>query len=262
MNHAGSHKTPASGRPRHLALAGDGGLGGDRAMRQARAALRRDIEREHRKKARAKLAELRAQLGAARLVRKNAHAEVVSRCRSARLAVRDKTRLERLRVLDELRKALHAERQAARDTCAIRKEEAKQTTSGAIEHARAELEAERKYQDDLKRIERGNRAQRLGVHRASARERRSESDDEVRTNIPAELLSLFEKVKRGIKASARETRTEAFLKYAEEHPHEVLESIDDKTEKVIRDLERQEREAHRHVRRKRYTAAELAAVPF
>jgi hypothetical protein len=80
--------------------------------------------------------------------------------------------------------------------------------------------------------------------------------------LPPELVSLFEKVKRGIKGSARASRLEVFLKYAEEHPHEVLAAIDDKTEDVIRDLERQQREAARHVRRRRYTAAELAAVPF
>jgi hypothetical protein len=52
------------------------------------------------------------------------------------------------------------------------------------------------------------------------------------------------------------------LRYAEEHPDEVLAAIDDKTEQVIRDLERQEREAARQFRQRKYTPAELAAVPF
>jgi len=230
--------------------------------RKHRASLRRDIERDHRRKARAKLVELREQLRAARLSRKNALGDATLRCRAERIAVREKTRMERLLALEELRKALHAERQAARDTCAVRKEDAKKATSDAIQRARGELDAERKYQDDLKRIESGNRARRFATHRSSARERRSESDDEVRVNIPAELVALFERVKAGIKGSARETRTEAFLRYAEENPDEVLVALDDKTEAVIRDLERQEREAARHLRRRRYTPAELAAVPF
>jgi hypothetical protein len=50
-------------------------------------------------------------------------------------------------------------------------------------------------------------------------------------------------VKRTIKGGPRETRTEAFLRYAEEHPSQYLESIDDKTEALIRELERREREA-------------------
>ncbi len=49
-------------------------------------------------------------------------------------------------------------------------------------------------------------------HCALARiERQAESDDEVRSNIPPELVALFERVKRGIKASPRMSRTEAFL---------------------------------------------------
>lgn len=36
------------------------------------------------------------------------------------------------------------------------------------------------------------------------------------------------------------SRTEAFLKYAEEHPSEVLEAIDDKTDALIRELEQKE----------------------
>ena len=42
-------------------------------------------------------------------------------------------------------------------------------------------------------------------------ERQAESDDEVRSNIPPELVALFERVKRGIKASPRMSRTESFL---------------------------------------------------
>lgn len=230
--------------------------------RQQHAAIRRDIEREHRRKARQKLKELREQLRASRLTRKNALVEVSSRCRGERLAVRDRTRLERLRALEELRRALHEERQAARDACAARRAETKRATSDAVTAARAELESERKYQEDLKRIERGNRERHLATRRRTAGERRSESDDEVRVNIPAELVGLFERVKSGIRATARETRTEAFLRYAEEHPGEVLAALDDKTEALIRDLERQEREAARHVRRRRHAPTAHAGVPF
>ena len=81
-------------------------------------------------------------------------------------------------------------------------------------------------------------------------------------SLPPDLVALFERVKRGLKGSPRETRTEAFLRYAEEHPGEVLAALDDKTERVIRDLERQEREVARHVRKRSYTSAELADVPF
>jgi hypothetical protein len=49
-------------------------------------------------------------------------------------------------------------------------------------------------------------------------ERQAESDDEVRGNVRPELVALFERVMRSIKASPRTSRTEASLHYAEKHP--------------------------------------------
>jgi hypothetical protein len=135
-----------------------------------------------------------------------------------------------------------------------------------IGRARAELLAEKAYQADLRRIERANRKRRQEAPRVTRIERQAESDDEVRGNLPAELVPLFERVKRGIKASPRMSRTESFLKYAEEHPDELLVAIDDKTDALVRELEQQEREARRSLRRgsprPRYTPEQLAEVPF
>lgn len=114
----------------------------------------------------------------------------------------------------------------------------------------------------MRRIERGNRQRRAELIRASHKERQSESDDEVRGNIPPELVALFERVKGRIKGSDRMTRTEAFLHYAEEHPREVLLSIEDKTEAVIRDLERQAAKAEREARRTLSPRALEEEVPF
>jgi hypothetical protein len=79
-------------------------------------------------------------------------------------------------------------------------------------------------------------------------------------------VPLFEKVKRGIKASPRMSRTEAFLQYAEENPHEVLQVIEEENEAKLRQLEKEHREAERAYkrgpRRRRYTPEELADVPF
>ena len=56
------------------------------------------------------------------------------------------------------------------------------------------------------------------------------------------------------------------LEYAEEYPDEVLASVDDKTEALIRELEEQQRQARRDLRRgpprARYTPEQLAEVPF
>lgn len=52
-------------------------------------------------------------------------------------------------------------------------------------------------------------------------ERRSESDDEVRSNLDPSLVPLFDRLRRSIKATPRKSRTEAFLQWVEEHPDEV-----------------------------------------
>jgi hypothetical protein len=95
----------------------------------------------------------------------------------------------------------------------------------------------------------GNRQRRKEAPAITRIERRGESDDEVRGNIPPELVALFERVKRGIKASPRMSRTEAFLHYAEFNPDEVLAAISDKTDELVRQLEEQHREAQRVARR-------------
>ena len=172
----------------------------------------------------------------------------------------------RLRVLEELREAMRAERLGARQACTVRLGEAR-GIKDSILRARAELLAEKKYEADLRRIERANRKRRQEAPRVTRIERQAESDDEVRSNIPPELVALFERVKRGIKASPRMSRTEAFLHYAEENPDEVLAAVDDKTDALIRELEAQHREARRSLRRPpprrpRYTPEQLAEVPF
>lgn len=213
--------------------------------RRARKRLLRDIDRDLKSKAKATLASLRAQLRAARVAHKHALADAVGRCRAHRLAVREKLQAERAHTLAELRAKGEAERAQARGACSLDKGKSTKGSGSAVEGARVALAAERAHQEGLKRIERGNRARAKERPRATAAERRSESDDEVRQSVPPELVGLWERVKRSIKAGPRETRLENFLRYAEEHPDEYLASIDDKTEAVIRDLERQEEEAYK-----------------
>jgi hypothetical protein len=227
--------------------------------------LYRELERDRKKKAREKIASLAEQLREARKRRKLAFREAKERCRAERIAARERARAMRLRVLEELREAMHAERLGARQACTVRLGEAR-GIKDTILRARAELQAEKKYEADLRRIERANRKRRSEAPRVTRIERRGESDDEVRGNLPPELVALFERVKRGIKASPRMSRTEALLKYAEEHPDEVLVVIDDRTDALVRELEQQQRQVRRDLRRGpprvKYTPEQLAEVPF
>ncbi len=101
--------------------------------------------------------------------------------------------------------------------------------------ARAELLAEKKYEADLRRIERANRKRCQEAPRVTRIERQAENDDEVRSNLST--------ARRPVRA--RETRDQGvaahvahgiFPPYAAK-PDEVLAAVDDKTDALIRHLE-------------------------
>ncbi len=229
--------------------------------------LWKEINREERTKKRALLVELRVQIREARARRKYALLAAKERCRSERLAARERARMLRLRALQELKEAVVAERAAARQTCSVKIGEARAIRDD-VERARAKHAAEREYQKDLRRIEAANRQRRKEHPHATHIERRTESDDEVRASIPAELIPLFEKVKRGIRSSPRMSRVETFLLYVEQNPRAMLEAIGDKADALVRELEQRERdedaarERSGARRRSRYTPEQLAEVPF
>jgi hypothetical protein len=230
--------------------------------RSQRAKLMREIAREEKKKKREHLLALRAAILAARASHKRAIQHARERCRMARVEARAKATALRAKALEELKAAIALERTAARTSC----ERARGSASSAKGHAaraRGELKAEQQFRREMRRIEQSARDRHRELAKKQKRgERQHESDDEVRGNIPPELVYLFNQVKRLIKPSPHRTRTEAFLEYAEQHPREVLSALEDKSEDMIRDLERREREAAQAVRRplSRRELAEL--VPF
>ncbi len=209
----------------------------------------RDIAREHKLQARAHLAALKDAIREARAAHKHGIAHARSTCRAARLNVRRDVSELRARLLAELKVAVAAERAAARSSCA----EARALARGHKERghrSRLELAAERQFRREMRQIEQSNRARRKELTRGRSRgEAQSESDDAVRGNIPPELVALFERVKGSIRASDRQTRTESFLHYAEEHPREVLLSIEDESETRLRDLEKQASAAARAMKK-------------
>ncbi len=217
--------------------------------RRQRAAIMREIAREHRKAQRIELRSLRDALREAHQKRRSALREAKQACRSGRVLARQHAKELRTRLLAEMRQAVQSERQAARDACRADLA-AGRALQSQVEQARAKLAAETKFRREMRRIARANKERRRELApRRVHRERMTESDDEVRANIPPELVGLFEKVKRSIRGSERQSRTEAFLHYAEEHPAEVLTAIEDRTEAVIAELEAREREAERALRR-------------
>jgi hypothetical protein len=219
------------------------------AKRQ-RAQLMREIARDLRAKQRAELATLRGEIQAARGRRRAALVEVRDACGAGKRQARERIRARRREVLEALKREIADERARAYSACEARIQAA-HAARGAHASAREKFRAERSYQRELKRIERGNkqrRAEAFGTRRRGTEAIR-ESDDEVRGNIPPELVGLWERVKGRVRGSDRKSRTEAFLEYAESHPSEVLAALDDRTDAVIAELEGKERAGRRALRR-------------
>ena len=210
----------------------------------------KQIAEAERRRWREKVTELRAAISSARLEHRGALRAARHRCRADRAIVRVRVREMRVAALAMLKQAAKDERAGAKARCAEGLAQAK-AIGDRGKRARAEVHAERTYRAELRRIERANRARFAEHKKTTARVRRGESDDEVRGNIPPEYLGLWERVKARIRGTDRMTRSEAFLRYAEEHPAEVLEGIEDRTDAMIRELEEKERRAHREMKRAR-----------
>jgi hypothetical protein len=190
--------------------------------------LRREIEADRRNAQRDKVRELRARIQLARLERKAKVSAIRSQCAIAR---------EKLRAL-----------------CLTRRERAALEGARLVEQRKAELGEEQGLEKLVRSADR--RGHKGGV-RSTAAERASESDDEVRANIPSELIPAFDKNRRYIKGTPRKTRTEAFLQWAEENPAEIWALQNEQAEREIRAMVR---EHNRHARA--VGAAELDDVPF
>jgi hypothetical protein len=216
--------------------------------KRQRAAILRDIAREHRRTQREQLARLRQDLRDARAARSAALKLAKERCRADKRAARARARELRARLMQELRDAVRLERQGAATECRRAVEEAR-SLADKVSRSRAELEAERRYRRDMRRIEHGNKQRLQEAKQRTRAERQAESDEDVKVNLSPELMSLWEKVKRSIRPTPRMSRLEAFLEYAEAHPREWTASIESRTDDLICDLERRERSARRALKR-------------
>jgi hypothetical protein len=237
--------------------------------------LRRELAATLRRQDREKLAALREALKLARKKRRQAMAAAVDFCRDGRRQVRERARERRLRALAELRAARETEALAARRACLEKKDAVRSRSGPTIDAAEKELAEARRERRSSAAVERSTRErERERGRRASSAERRAESDDAVRADLPPELVPVFDKVRKRIKPNARMSRAEVFLKWAEENPGEVVAIQDEDAERAVAELIREQRAAEKKLRsRKRYArsteeiSAELAKeedeeVPF
>lgn len=229
-------------------------------MKSERRYLQRELARHLKDQDRAKLRELRAKIDTARVNRRASLTAARQQCRSARLDLRDRQKLERVALRDMQR----SKRRKGQAACATGKAGAREL--GRLEEAaaQAKLREERRLQEEVHAADK-----RGGRVRSTARERRQEDDDAVKANLPAELVPVFEHVKKKIKGGPRRTRTEAFLEWAEENPDEIVLVQQAEAEQYLEKLLLEEKEHARAMRKAgRYRRdadtlrKALAGVPF
>ena len=230
------------------------------------ASLRRDVAAMLRRQDRAKLRALREQLRGVKNRKRGALAKVRGQCKAARARITEKWQAERRRVLSEIREAADRERVQARTVCERKKERVRRGAKQVELSASDRLREERRLQREIAEAYRkASRKLRL----AKTTERRSESDDEVRRNIPEDLVPVFNKVKRQISGTPRKSRTEAFLQWVEENTAEVMAMEQDRADREIVRLIREEQKlaramqsGRRYQRSAAAMAQDLADVPF
>ncbi len=194
-----------------------------------------EIKREQKRQAAATLAGIRAAIADVKARRKSARARAVEVCRAQRQLVKERGKI----ALASLREQIEKEKLAARTACSVRKSKVTQSALSVEQKEKKRLAEERRLQAEVRRIDR-RLAKRETVGRATARERKQESDDEVRRNLPPELLALFERIKKNIRGSARLSRTEEVLHFAEEHPDEVVNAIEGLSDRELARLQAEE----------------------
>lgn len=222
--------------------------------------LMKEIGNELRAKDRITLNQIRARIHEAQAKRRVDVANARHSCRAARTALRERQEAER----ERLKYDQAAARIARRGACQQSQDQARSEGRAAVDQWKGNLHSTRKEQ---KVIERAGKAPRL---RSTSRERSQESDDQVRSNIPHELVPVFNKVRAKMKASSRRSRTEAFLEWAHENPDEIVQVQQADADRDLKRLIAQEKEQNRVMRKAtRYTklskeevTKRLADVPF
>lgn len=221
--------------------------------------LFKEIGNELRAKDKITLAQLRARIHEARAKRKEAVANAKHNCKAARRALKERQKAER----ERLKYEQQAERIARRGSCESSKQQASVEGGRFVSGVENELRATRA---ELRNIERAGKAPRL---RSTSGERRAESDDAVRRNIPEDLVPVFDKVRTKIKTSPRRSRSEAFLEWAHENPEEIVAIQQADADRYLKELIAKEKEQGRIMRKAtRYKPSReevlkrLADVPF
>lgn len=235
-----------------------------------RRARRGAVLAEQRQQAKRDVASARGAVVELRAQRRELLKRVRTQCAAARLRARAAARERRREAMAALKVELAELRAAERERCRCRKTKVRLELGKRIGEKLQALDETRAAQAAARRVDQHRAKAERRITRA---EQRGESDDEVRANIDAELLPVFDRVRARIRARPGASRTEAFTQWVEENPHEVWAMREELSERRLRELLREQEKAEReHMRaagRARQAAAgmrvrraDLPAAPF
>lgn len=235
-------------------------MGAGMIGREQKATIARQAERDRKRAARQLVKRLGQELVHARARARDEVREVQVK---AKVWLREAMQRARDRYQDAIRDSRmqrDADRYAAKRTRDAAIDEVRAAGLAAVDRAARERAIARSHLREMRLADRHHRERVRDAKKGNPIERVQQSDDVVRQDIDPELVPLWEQVKGRVRGTSRRSRTEAFLAYVHEHPGEQLAAIDRKTDALIRELERDHREA-RSIARGRRVRKTKAAPP-
>jgi hypothetical protein len=143
---------------------------------------------------------------------------VRAQCATARDRARAAAKARRAAALRALRTELKQFRQAERNRCQGRKVSVRLDFGKRIGAKMAAAEQARRDQASVRRVD---SHRKKAEAKAQAHEQRRESDDEVRANLDADLVPVFDMMRSKVHARPGMSRTEAFTHWIAENESEV-----------------------------------------
>ena len=205
-----------------------------REERETKKALRRARRQAQEAPVKQAIAAHKAAAKKARALRREKLEKARGECKARKERVSIKANEQFKHEVAKAREKRKATKQAARTACAVEAEKIKSEAAKEIAEARKNEREERNFHRSITRTEQW--AARRQKPRATASERRRESDDEVLANLSVtpEYIPLWKRIKGSIKGDAYKSRTEQFLHYVHEHPDEVYAAQEAEVEREIR----------------------------
>lgn len=163
--------------------------------------------------------------------------KVTKGCDASRKRTSQEVKKLRKRERARINKKVDAIRGKTEAACRARRQRVRELAADAQHLADEERDERMRIAKQLGAAER-KRAKQLAAseRRRERREKQSESDDEVEQNLDRELVPVWRKVKRDMKATPKMSRTEAFLHWVEENEGEMWAMRQDEIEREMDDL--------------------------